>query len=452
MKRLYLLLNCLFFFPSVLLAQSIQTSVSHQALRQGGEIVLNLAVEGAEWIEEVQFPNVIGLAKKAQSYFSEVKNGMGFYRQTYIAQRPGMMVIPSFAVDVGRKILRTKPHIVVVSARPDEAEERGYQPVDIDAEVEIRFSRESCLIGEGVPVEVVLSCQKADVDAIRIDESVTEYIRSQFLQKGVREFQRNGFAPLFSDARRSGFRLYEGVLFPQESGQIQWDSIAVTIMRKARMPVMRSASAVEPGRFFSHTVYTNSPALLVESVPEPAAIGPARLEFDLLEGAFTVGEQIPIDILAFNSGDPNRIPIPEVEVPSHCLLFGPEVSWAFAPNENGEIGFKRFSYWLVSAQAGEFPAIHVKLPVLRPQTMAVDTIEMVGPSITVKGEDLPQLLQGNQLERFYEKAIARGRIATHIQRPASLLGFASVLLSMLAVLAFWLAIRKRPDQQTKRKN
>lgn len=382
------------------------------------------------------------------------------YDQTYIPRTTGTFVVPSIIVPFTDKIVRKSPGIVTI--RPANTQSyTGYSPADLDAKLVWDLDSETMGLGQIQHGTLYLEVPWAQrnhliwdlgalaemADSIRRSEQgiwiLMDSLKNNGLNEGIREDGKIRFpcyeawwgCPEKATQKIAGSRL-----------RIQRLWAPVSRYRSARSPAPRwkdeflevsetEWEVISPSKVFS---------------PGIAPTGPLTMTAAWQKSTLITGEPLPITTTIIGNAFLNLVPPPQFDIPEGMVLRGPEIRTSYEVSEGSLLGTKTLDYLLYPAIKGSYVLPKVKLFWFTSGRREIDSVEIPLPIVTVSGEAIPQLLEQQKLESFYDETTALSN-TNNLGSFAWLLPLAySLFIGASLMLGFSLRAHRQHLQQKRR--
>lgn len=458
----FILFSGILILPAFCQSQDVRAYLTRRWLEEGEELRMIVACRGSAPTSTPEFPELpdFDMGNRYVTVQTQGASRITIYDQTYIPRTTGTFVVPAIVIPFRDKIIRKSPGIVTVRQASTQSYV-GYSPAKLDARLVWELDSETVQLGQiqrgilylEVPWEQRnhltwdLGALAEMADSIRRSEPGTwillDSLRSNGLNEGIRE---DG---------KIRFPCYEA-WWGCHDQTIQ--KVTGTRLRIQRLwtPVSRYRSARSPApRWKDEFIEVAETAWAVTSPvnglqPEIAPSGPLTMTAAWQKSNLITGEPLPITTTIIGNVFLNLVPPPQFDIPEGMVLRGPQIRTSYEISDGTLLGTKTLDYLLYPAIEGSYVLPKVKLFWLSADDSQIDSVAIPLPIVTVTGDAIPQLLEQQKLESFYDKKAALSN-SNQLGSFAWLLPLAySILLGACLMLGFSLKAHHQHLQQKRR--
>lgn len=401
-------------FPCQLAGQKVRAYVQDKVITTDDILPLYIEIQGPPLSQSPSFPNIWGMKKLGMN--REQKDNKTQYIQTYQPTRAGLFQIPSITVNLGRTTAQTFGITVRVDRGklplPSEYNNASGGSRRVEAFLSFDLSKVQCLVGEQVRSEVKLWVPREKVNRYRWDSQELLALAGQLAKENLWIENQWPLPERPEEASQNGraymtFLLYKGFVFPRVAQTFELGGGEIFIER-----LLTNRQGNRPARYEQIKLELPQRSLSVNNLPQTniskaESVGAFSMEFHLPKSSFLTGETIPLSLSISGDGNVAMIPQPEFEEPDQFLLYDPVSSYEVAKDLPVMTGVKEFSYELVPAFHGNYAIGPISFYYFDPRRMQYDSVRIDSISLTIKGEDIPQLLEVDALNNFYRNAFAK---------------------------------------------
>lgn len=414
----FILFSGILILPAFCQSQDVRAYLTRRWLAEGEELRMIVACRGSVPSATPEFPELqdFDMGNRYVTIQNQGASRITIYNQSYTPRTSGTYVVPPIIIPFAEKIVRKSPGIVTV--RPASVKSfSGYSPAALDAQLQWELDSESMNLGQvqhgilylEVPWEQRnhltwdLGALAEMADSIRRSEGgvwiLMDSLKTNGLNEGIREENKIRFPC---------YEVWWGC--PDQKNQ----KIAGSRLRIQRLwsPISRYRSARSPApRWkdeFIEVSETNWKIISPSSgiLPGIAPTGPLTMTANWQKSTLTTGEPLPLTTTIIGNAFLNLIPPPQFDIPSGMVLRGPEIRTAYSIEQGSLVGTKTLDYLLYPAVKGTYVLPKAKLFWLAPDNDQIDSVAIPLPVVTVTGETIPQLLEQQKLESFYDETTA----------------------------------------------
>lgn len=458
----FILFSGILILPAFCQSQDVRAYLTRRWLEEGEELRMIVACKGSVPTATPEFPELqdFDMGIRYITVQHQGASKITVYNQTYIPRTTGTFVVPPIIIPFIDNIIRKSPGVVTVRSANTQSY-AGYSPTELDAQLVWELDRETLQLGQiqhgtlylEVPQEQRnhlmwdLGALAEMADSIRRSEPgiwiLLDSLNSNGLNEGIREGEK---------VRFPCYEAWWGC-----SGQTT-QKVVGTRLRIQRLwaPLSRYRSAKSPAtRWKDEFIEVAETGWSVASParglpPEVSPSGPLTMTAVWQKSNLITGEPLPITTTIVGNVFLNLIPPPQFDIPEGMVLRGPQVRTSYEISEGTLLSTKTLDYLLYPAIAGSYVLPKVKLFWLSPERSQIDSVAIPLPIVTVTGEAIPQLLEQQKLESFYDKKAALSN-TNKLGSFAWLIPLAySILLGACLMLGFSLKAHHQHLQQKRR--
>lgn len=340
-----------------------------------------------------------------QSSQMEIVNGRmsSNFSFSYIlmAVKEGEFTIAPAAIKVGNDILKTNEITVTVeksgsTASPGSSSQQ--QSTDVtgtgDKSLFMRaiVSKSDPYIGEQITVTYKLYYRSQIVDYSLSKNPSFNGFWSQDI-----EIQQNQSTEYVNGERYNVAELRQAILFPQRSGTLEIDPLAMTFM-------IRQQSQRRPQSLFDQffgtyqdvkrEIQSNSLSIKVKELPanKPASFRGAVGKFDMAVDAskkqLKANESIDLKITISGTGNLKLIQDPELKLPPDFEVYDPDIDDQINVRASGVSGSRTYKYLIIPRHKGNYTIDPVKFSYFDPSSRSYKTIASEPIEVTVEKGDV----------------------------------------------------------------
>lgn len=458
----FILFSGILILPAFCQSQDVRAYLTRRWLGEGEEIRMIVACRGSVPIAAPEFPELqdFDMGNRYVTVQNQGASRITIYNQSYTPRSTGTFVIPPIIIPFADKVIRKSPGIVTVRKTSTQSY-AGYSPATLDAQLVWELDNETMGLGQvqhgvlylEVPWEQKnhliwdLGALAEMADSIRRSEGGRWILMDSLKNNGLNEGKR--------EEENIRFPCYEAWWgCPDQAIQ----KIAGSRLRIQRLwsPVSQYRSARSPSprwkdEFIEVSEVTwevRSPANGILSGIAPT--GPLTMTASWQKSTLTTGEPLPLTTTIIGNVFLNLVPPPQFKIPEGMVLRGPEIRTSYSITDGALTGTKTLDYLLYPAVKGSYVLPKVKLFWLLPESDQVDSVAIPLPIVTVTGETIPQLLEQQKLESFYDNTTVLGN-SRKMGSFVWLLPMAySLLIGACLMLGFSLKAHRQHLQQKRR--
>lgn len=443
-------------------AQDVQAYLTRRWLQAGEELRMIVTCRGAVPIAAPEFPEIAGfeLGDRYVNVQHQGASRITIYNQAYVPDTTGTFVIPPIIIPFEDQVIRRSPGIITVRKASSQSL-AGYQASELEARLvwdieaetlqhgkiqhgtlylEVPVSQRNNLIWDlGGLAEMADSIRRSNHslwilhDSLKNDGLAQGEIRDNIIRYPCYEAWWG--CPGDPLQTISGTRL-----------RIQRRWTAISQYRGARGPVPRWKDEFVDGEAADWHVISPTEAFASQIAPT----GPLSMSLTWQNSDLQTGEPLAITATIAGNAYLALIPDPQFEIPEGLVLRGPQVRTMYEASEGTLLGTKTLSYLLYPAVAGSYVLPKAKLFWTSTERAQVDSVVIPLPIVTVTGEPIPQLLEQQKLEAFYQDSIT-GNTSGRFNSFAWLLPMAYSLFIGAAIMLGVSVRAHRHDRQQKRR-
>ncbi|MEZ4828848.1 MAG: BatD family protein [Bacteroidia bacterium] len=441
MKKRLLLISCLVFFSRIVSGQEIQLYSGKPFITLDDQLQLILIVKGDPLSASPVFPEITGFSRVTSKDLSSLVRRYPeevHYSQYYHPLKTGKFTVPPFAVATSSGTRMTRKLLVEVE-KPSVLNK--FEDVPVDISIAVVPDKNTCYAGEQITAEVIATIADRDLKFVRfLPVSISDIARQAssvgLLIEGVADpiqatpIVANGFT------RLTLARLY---IFPAQPGIFTLNDLKVQVERQQ---VIRNRKNVVVG---SQTISGEIPippatfeakAVPPTTLTKSPAIGTFSLFHEVSRKEYTTGEDIRLEITISGSGNPDLITRPRLPEHEKLVYFEPSVRTSKEHKDTALVFRKQFVYEIIPAYPGTYNLGPVLFYYFNTQRQAYDSLEIDLIPVKVGGDDIPQLMEVNALNHFYDHAFSDASQKPAPKHPYTrwlALGFTLSSIALLAI-------------------
>lgn len=411
----FILFSGILILPAFCQSQDVRAYLTRRWLHEGEELRMIVACRGSVPLSSPEFPELqdFDMGNRYVRVQNQGASRITIYDQTYIPRKTGTFVVPPIIISFQDKIIRKSPGVVTVQLASKQSF-AGYQPAPLDVQLVWDLESETLQRGQiqhgilylEVPWEQRnnltwdLGALAEMADSIRRSNNGTwillDSLKNNGIGTGVREDGIIRF-PCYEAWWGCPGQMIQTIEGTRLRIQRRWAPISR--YRSARSPAPRwKDEFIEVGEA-DWRVITRKKGLH----PGIAPSGPLTMTAAWQKSSLVTGEPLPITTTIIGNVFLPLVPPPRFDIPEGMVLRGPEVRTTYEISEGSLLGTKTLDYLLYPAIEGSYVLPKVKLFWMKPDTRQIDSVSIPLPIVTVTGEPIPQLLEQQKLESFYDE-------------------------------------------------
>ncbi|MFN4298159.1 MAG: BatD family protein [Thermaurantimonas sp.] len=271
-----------------------------------------------------------------------------------LAKKVGKFIISEASINVGGKIIKSKPiEIEVTAASTDEISDPN-DPKFIAkklAFVKVKIPKNNLYVGEGMVVDYLLYYRTSISNVEILNEPSFNGFYSEVIKEEAKPFQEQLNGELYNVVPLKRF-----LIFGQKVGKFDLGSLEVRI--PTEVPTNRrdyfnlffnSGTVVNQISIYKVPIITVKPlpALISNKTPFSGGVGNMKLKADLSKSEVKVGEAISLKISLEGSGNIKMVTLPELTFSEQFDQYEPKIYERYSITSKGYQGLKTLEYILV---------------------------------------------------------------------------------------------------------
>jgi hypothetical protein len=451
----YLMIVCLLItaLPLGMWAQSPRAYVSKKVLTTDEKLNLFVEIASAPLPQDPAFPEIWGMKK---GELSSRRNGpKTIYTQSYEPQRVGIFELPPVGIDMGNRTEYTLPITIRVERgeKPLRQLAVALNPENVPAFLQLEVSDSSIYVGQQTKVALYCWVPANMRNRFRWREEELNELETRLDQPDIWVESPKPLPTTPEEVERKGekylrFLIYRGFWFPKEVGRFKFGGGELWVEQQ-----ILGGYGNKKAQFLTVALPVPERQITARELPEtmlPRAqsVGQFTFTYALTKSSFLTGETIPLTLRVRGDGNLSMVPRPFFQGHEKFLQYDPAISYSVLIEEGRLIGEKDFVFDMVPAFEGTYELGPAKMYYFQLETGRYDSLTIPAISVTIKGEDIPQLMEVDALDNFYREAMSQASEEPPASLPhRHLIAWLALVLGSLLIL--WQGFRLwKPGKQS----
>lgn len=448
MKKRFLLVSCLTIFFQSMFGQEIRLFTGKPFITLDEQLQLILIVTGEPLPSSPVFPEMDGFSKISANVQTNIR-GQGreiHYIQSYYPLKTGKFTVLPFEVMTRSGVKYTRKLLIEVE-KPSILYK--FENITTDATVSLVFDRDTCFVGEQITAEIRATISTGKEKFLRFLPISMEDIAEKVNLNGLRieGVSNPAFSPPVQTEGKTQYTLAKLYFFPTQPGnftihqlqlQTEQDQVARNTTATDRKKglnrrVTMGQISVPPASFFA------KPLPETDLTKAPAS-GVFSIFHEISRKEYTTGEAVRLEIVVTGTGNPEWVKSPIMPDNEQLVYFNPVVNTSREFFDSAIVSRKQFVYEIIPAYPGAYNLGPVLFYYFNTNRRAYDSLEISIIPLSVSGNEIPQLMEANALNHFYDYAFKQASetpISAHPRISWLVLGLLFLSGTFLIVSAKW---------------